>query len=357
MNLAFLLPCLKFGGAERVTLTMARSLRARGHTVTILVMQFVGELIPEAQEICPVVNLNCDKTYKLPWALSRFSKYNSPDVVLSSFWKLNLCACLSLILYPNVRLFVWEHNTFNKVTWLSRILFFLSASLLYRRANQIICVSEGVAKDIGRLSMFLSNRLITLLNPIERPPGNFLSSFRSSFSARFDIVFVGRLAPQKNVRLLLEAIRIVINARTVRLTVVGDGPEAQSLRAYASQLDLAEYVEFVGYVKSPYEFISRSRMLALSSDDEGLPSVIVQALYMGVPVVSTNSSSGVEFLLQGGRFGRIVPKGDAKALARAILEEANSPTSLLGVEDHLTLFDPVYATEQFEKLFLGGKRQ
>jgi glycosyltransferase involved in cell wall biosynthesis len=101
--------------------------------------------------------------------------------------------------------------------------------------------------------------------------------------------------------------------------IIGTGPERESLEGLVRDLGLAECVHFTGYVVDPYPLVARSRVFVLSSLIEGFPTAIVEALVLGVPVVSTDCLSGPREILDNGRFGRLVPIADSKALADAVL--------------------------------------
>lgn len=108
LHVALLLPSLKFGGAERVAVNLARALSALGVTVDMLLMSHQGEFLAEAERYCQVVDLQCDRTYKLPGKLLSYFQMRHPDVLLSSFWKLNLCACLARLLHWRTKVLLWN---------------------------------------------------------------------------------------------------------------------------------------------------------------------------------------------------------------------------------------------------------
>lgn len=132
-------------------------------------------------------------------------------------------------------------------------------------------------------------------------------------------VAIGRLARQKNLALMLRAFADGAG-RCDRLTIYGDGPERGALCALADRLALAGRVHFAGHVPNPAERIGAGDIFLLSSDYEGVPAVVLEALAAGVPVIATRCSAAMPALLEGGRLGRIVPPGDRGAFARAIAD-------------------------------------
>jgi glycosyltransferase involved in cell wall biosynthesis len=145
------------------------------------------------------------------------------------------------------------------------------------------------------------------------------------------VLAVGRLVPQKDFATLLRAFSLLRRRCRCRLAILGDGAERAPLESLARQLGLTENVAFCGFVANPYAWMARSRLVVASSKWEGLPTVLIEAMATGTPVVSTDCPSGPREILDGGTFGTLVPVGNAEALADAIaaaLGAANDPDRL-----------------------------
>jgi glycosyltransferase involved in cell wall biosynthesis len=142
----------------------------------------------------------------------------------------------------------------------------------------------------------------------------------SWFSDQIPIVLAcGRLVPQKNYPLLLNAMKRVLEHRPARLFVLGKGPQLASLQALAGKLGIASSVHFAGFQSNPFKFMARAKVFALSSLWEGFGNVLVEAMACGIPVVATRCPSGPEEIVTDGVNGLLVPSGDPDALAAAIL--------------------------------------
>ncbi len=140
-----------------------------------------------------------------------------------------------------------------------------------------------------------------------------------------DLVFVGRLAAVKGVRILLGALRAALPEHpNLRLTLVGDGPDRAALAVEAQ--DLGEAVQFLGYQtqEAVAEILARADMMVLPSFAEGVPVVLMEAMASQVPVIATQVA-GVSELVEHDKSGLIVPPGDQAALTRAILSLAQDP--------------------------------
>lgn len=132
-------------------------------------------------------------------------------------------------------------------------------------------------------------------------------------------VAIGRLVSQKNFPLMLEAFARGAGPQD-RLTLYGEGPDRRTLERLAERLGLAGRVHFAGHVSDPAAQIGRSDIFLLSSDYEGVPAVILEALAAGQPIIATECSAAMRALLDDGTLGRLVPTGDVAALADAIAD-------------------------------------
>lgn len=321
-KVALLLPSLKFGGAERVALNLAKALKETGAHVEFLLMSMEGEFLAEAQSHFTVVDLKCNKTYKLPGRLLTYFIKQRPDVLVSSFWKLNLCSCLATMLLPGIRLLVWEHSPPSKSKNSPRWLYAVSASVFYRWANKVVTVSTGVYNDVDHWTFRLRHKLVVIFNPITPPEPNLLT--RRKATSTKQVIWVGRLDDPKNPGLLLEAFALLPKGCNATIVFVGEGRLRPELERRCRVLGLNDSVNFLGYQANPYEELAASDLLVLSSDREGLPSVIIEAMYCGLRVVSTDCGEGIHDILRDNRYGTIVPCKDKASMAKAIEMELNT---------------------------------
>jgi glycosyltransferase involved in cell wall biosynthesis len=136
---------------------------------------------------------------------------------------------------------------------------------------------------------------------------------------------VGRLTPQKDFATLLRTVARLREDRDVRLIILGEGEERDQLQDLCRELGIADHVDLHGFVDNPIKYMARSDVFVLSSVWEGFGIVVVEALASGTPVVSTCGDEGPGEILEDGRYGRLVPSGDDKALSEAILKTLNHP--------------------------------
>ncbi|MFL0810119.1 MAG: glycosyltransferase [Agarilytica sp.] len=138
------------------------------------------------------------------------------------------------------------------------------------------------------------------------------------------IVAVGRLTEQKDFSNLIHAFSILRKRQSAKLIILGEGDLRIALQTLIEDLNLGEDVALPGFVSNPFAYVAKANLFCLSSAWEGFGNVIVEAMAVGTPVVSTDCPSGPAEILQGGKFGTLVPIKDSSALADALESGLNS---------------------------------
>ena len=124
---------------------------------------------------------------------------------------------------------------------------------------------------------------------------------------------------------LLKAFAHVVASRPARLVIVGEGPDRRNLTALAERLEISQHFDMPGFRNNPFAYMSKSRVFVLSSKYEGLPTVLIEAMACGTPVVSTDCRSGPSEILERGKWGRLVAVGDWRGMAEAIRDTLDNP--------------------------------
>lgn len=141
-----------------------------------------------------------------------------------------------------------------------------------------------------------------------------------------EIVASGRLDPQKNFSLLIEAFSMVLKEINISVTlkIYGEGPQRNTLQSQINELQLGDKIILEGSVSDLHDRINGAALFVLSSNYEGFPNVLLEAMAMGLPVISTDFQSGIARELIGSENGIIVPVGDVRALKSAIVKILNN---------------------------------
>jgi glycosyltransferase involved in cell wall biosynthesis len=196
-------------------------------------------------------------------------------------------------------------------------------------ADRVIAVSRGVARDLSARTGLPAERIETVYNPVVTPDLWRLAEKASDHAwFRGDVPVVlaaGKLKAQKDFATLIRAFAKLRTRRAARLVILGEGPERVALESLARQLGIAAQVDLAGFRENPYALMRRASVFVLSSAWEGFGNVLVEAMACGAPVVSTRCPSGPEEILDGGRYGALVPVGDSDALCDAIDATIDAP--------------------------------
>lgn len=332
---ALFLPSLAGGGGERVVLNLASGFAAQGLRTDLILASATGPYLTSVPASVRIVDLGAARVlYALP-RLTRYLRRERPVALIAALNHANVVAMLaaraSRVHTPTI---ISIHNTLSSElldTRLARMRLLPQMYYALRHWPQaIVAVSEGVADDFSARTGIARNCIDVIQNPVITP--QLHAAIRAPAphpwfdSADPPIVLgIGRLTAQKNFSRLIDAFAIVRRRRPARLVILGDGPERELLEAKVRELGLGESVLLPGFVANPYACIARSRVFVLSSDYEGLPTVLIESLAIGTPVVATDCPSGPREILRNGELGRLVPLGDVDALAEAIADTLDAP--------------------------------
>lgn len=331
-RVAVLLPSLDEGAVERVALHLAEGLLAQRMAVDVVVLSAEGRFRDLVPKRARVVDLGATRAIAGFGALVRYLRRERPAALVSHKDYLNVVA-LHAALFARVPTRVGVVTHVALARHLARTehrrerLVPLLARLSYPRAHAVVAVSEGAADDLSRLARLDRARIRVIHNPVAPPlprPDAVPHPWMAP-GAPPVVLAVGRLVPQKDFATLLRAFARLRAEREARLLLVGEGPERPRLEALVRDLGLAKDVELAGFVDDVAVLMADASLLALSSAWEGLPTVLVEALACGTPVVATDCPSGPREILEGGRWGALVPVGDDAALAAAISRTIDAP--------------------------------
>jgi glycosyltransferase involved in cell wall biosynthesis len=332
--LAFYIQDLREGGAERNVARLLNGIVARGIPTDLIVIERRGAFFAELDPRVNVVELPQTRTITSVLGLKRYIEMHRPIALVSSLTHTNVAAILANALAKKrTRLIVVERNQYSLNRGLKRGLVRLSYGLvpwLYSWADLVGAVSAGVRDDLAATAGIPAERIAVLHNPVVSDMLD--ESAEAPIEHRFlreagppVVLGVGRFSRQKNFPLLIEAFATVRKRRPARLIILGEGELRATLEAQVKSLGLDDDVDLPGFDANPFRFMKRASVYVLSSDWEGLPTALIEAMACGTPVVATNCDGGPQEILLDGRLGPIVPKGDADALAKAILATLDAP--------------------------------
>lgn len=340
MRISIFLPSLNGGGAERIMVTLANAFSARGHRVDLVLASKRGPYLKDVSPTVRVVDLMVGRVIKALLPLARYMQQERPDAMLSAMSHANVIVLLARKLSKaRIRLVVSERGLISGEYAIAKGIAarvnYRLIRWLYPGADGICAVSQAASKDLATFARLPLQRVQTLYNPFD------LSRIAQLAVEPLDhpwfkpgqppvLLAIGRLNEAKDFPVLIRAFAQLHQYRPARLVILGEGELRPQLENLLLQLNLGpDAVQLPGFVSNPYAWLARCSLFVLSSRREGLPGALIEAMACGTPVVSTNCLSGPDEILEGGRWGRLVPVGDVQALAQAMDKVLNTPRNQL----------------------------
>ncbi len=322
-------------GVDRIARHLLPGIARRGYRIHQLKVRRHGPELDATHPNLRVIDLGHRNTYACLPAVVRYLRRERPVALLSDKDRVNRTALLARTLAGgDVRLLLRLGTTVSvnlaSRGAMERLVQRTSMRHLYRHADAVLVPSQGVADDLRSFAGLGSGLLRVVPSPVvpeamlgEPPPTPDHPWFRAP---RVPLVLgMGELSPRKDFATLLRAFARLRSNRRCHLMILGRGRERDSLLRLAASLGIAADVELPGFIAQPYPYLAHADLFAFTSRWEGLGFVLIEALALGTPVVSTDCPSGPREILAGGRFGELVPIGDDEGFAEAMRQTLDAP--------------------------------
>ena len=231
--------------------------------------------------------------------------------------------------------------------------------------NKVVMLCDEMKDNAIESYPFLANNVVRIYNAVDKQ--RIQSLAMESLGACDHLLehgyflSVGRLTEsQKDFTMLIKGYAAAVKKYGIKesLVIVGTGPSKQSLTELCRQLGVQEKVVFTGFQENPYKFMKHCRLFLFCSKFEGLPTVLIEALYLTCPTIATATPTGVEETLMHGKAGIIIPMGDDNALSEAINKLNDDPKLKQVFRDNakevLQKFDIKYMVSEFERLIVNS---
>ena len=358
-SVCFLTYDLGFGGAEKVIVTLANELSLSGRDISIAMLGTKNDFKNILSPNIKIILLNCENIkYSLLTLLIFFYK-NSFDNLVANLWPITSLSFFIKLIKPQTNFVIIEHcqlsEQFKNKGVLFKKLLQTSIKVLYRFANSIIAVSNGIKSDLIKLGA-PGNKIKVIYNPFHQNPQNSNENLKKNIlewleDNEINLIAVGELKESKNFLNLVKSIDILKSEyqKKINLLILGDGDERPKIEKYIIEHDLQQSIFLPGWVPDPIPYMKLSTLFVLSSDYEGFGLVIIEAFSVGLNVVSTNSSGPVE-ILKGGELGHLCQINDPSSLAKSIIAAITNPLSKEQLIRRAEEFKPKKIIQEYEKI-------
>ncbi|WP_083633054.1 glycosyltransferase [Chromohalobacter japonicus] len=334
MKLCIVTPSFSGGGAERIAINLANHYTKKGLDVCLIVFEGVGPYRSQIDGSIKLIDFNAKRWRYNVWSkLRKALKAESPTHVLSILRDVNIFVGLAIPIKNKARVVFREANTmdgFRRESWRRRLVYKMLMRFAYRRADVVIANSIDTKKDLISDRIAKEIKVEVIGNPVinddlvEKIGGALYHDWLSAPDI-FVVLHVGRLHAQKNQALLLSAFSLAVKSvPDLKLVILGEGEEKKNLERLAGELGVKDSVDFVDFQDNPYPYYKAADLFVLSSDWEGFGNVIVEALACGTPVISTDCPGGPRTILANGKYGVLVPCGDAERLSSEIVNHVSN---------------------------------
>lgn len=308
-------------------------LAGQGMTIDLVLVKVEGQFLVDVPPEVRLIDLGAQRVSASLPALVRYLRREKPMVLLSALDHVNIIAiwakhlsrvstCVIISVHAPLCFSLGLQKTFRGKVLRSLV------QLSYPKADGVVSVSHGVTKGIFDFIELPTHKVRTIYNPIIN--SRLYDLGRENISHPWFepqqppvLLAVGRLSEEKDYPTLIRAFHLIRQQRPVRLLILGEGGERTKLEGLVMALGLEEDVDLPGFMRNPYALMRRASCLVLSSTFEGFGNVLVEALALGCPVVSTDCPAGPTEILNGGEWGRLVPVRDHESMAMAILAQLN----------------------------------
>jgi glycosyltransferase involved in cell wall biosynthesis len=365
MKVCVVTPRYAISGVPLAQWRFARALAAQDHQVDLIIGRVDPHLeVPETPGV-RVLALDRPNVRSMFLPLWRYLKREAPDVIFSAEDHLNALVLLIAILTGSKAKIsgscrVRPFDTYSNVPFTKRWLLKHLVRAVTWRADALTCVSEDMVHQYREI--FRSPPHVRVYNIVDD------LAARTKMAEPVDdpwlvskqvpvLVAAGTLAPWKGFADLIRAVaELSRKGRAVRLLILGEGPLRGELEGLVAALGLGDRIRLPGYTDNPLKYFARADAFVLSSHVEGLPNVLVEAMMCGCTPVSTDCPTGPREVLQGGRYGYLVPVHDPIGLAAGIERALDAPIAREELAEAVRPFEEkTVIRHHFELLGLGER--
>lgn len=309
------------GGAARTMLNIVNHLDREKFSPILVTLDFNYTYENYLRDDVRFIKLPVKRLRESIIPLAKLLKQEKPDLLFSTVSTYNIIAILATILSRTKTKLIIREAAYLGGNVKENIKLKIYG-LLYRMADRVIALSEGVKENLISRYGVDEEAIDVIYNPVDlkhiEAEGEREIEETNLFTDRKTILTAGRLVVEKDHATLLRAFKKSIQLESSHLIILGEGELEEELKKLAESLGIEDRVSFVGFKKNPYAYMKRADVFALTSRTEGFGHVLVEALTLGVPIVSTRCNPGAEEILGEETYGMLAEVGDDTGFAQKL---------------------------------------
>lgn len=352
------------GGAARTLLNILNHLDRNKFEPVLVTLDYNGSYEASLKSDVTFIKLETKRLRSAILPLAKIIRQQQPDIIFSTIPNYNIIAILARLLsFTKTKNIVREAALLGDKNTLNMKL--IIYGLIYRLSSKVISLSEGVKVNLVEHYKVKPKNIKVIYNPIDiegiqSDANNDLIPKEHEHIFKTDrkvIITAGRLVKDKDHRTLIQAFSKVHKQLDCELVILGEGPLKDDLRNLVKKLEVEQNVHFIGFQQNPYVYFKQADLFVLSSLSEGFGHVLVEALAIGIPIVSTNCKPGAKEVLEDGKYGRLCEVANHEEMAMEIreiltlnMDETNSVIKK-GLQ-RAKKFDVKEIVKQYEETFM-----
>lgn len=348
----FIIPSLRGGGAEKVTITLVDDIDFLVFDVYLIIINKVGERSNYSNDNVKIIDLKTPSIRKSFFKIFSLIKSLKPDIVYSSLNHLNLMMSFMAPFFKDIYFIARQTRKASTSFSDGLIIESITNKFMYllNLMDIIIVQSIGMQNDLINECKIKKNKIKLINNPVDFLKIREMESEKSDFfdKHKCNLITVGRLEKSKGLERMIIAFSL-LDTNKFTLTILGEGTIKSSLIDLIKKMNLVNYISFLGFQNNPYKYVSQADIFLITSYSEGFSNAVIEALACGKYVIGY-SFFGDEVIIENLN-GNVIGEENSSIFAQKIIEASNVSRDKNQIINSISFLDKTNILNQYYNLF------